>query len=41
MLIKLFTWPFKLIGYTLKFMFQIIFWPFMFLLNLINSTSDK
>lgn len=38
---KCLTWPFKIIGYTLKLIFSILFWPLMFLLNLINSTSDK
>lgn len=41
MLIKLLIWPFKLIEYTLKLIFQIMFWPIMFILNLINSTSNK
>lgn len=41
MLMKLFLWPFKLIGYMFKLMFQIIFWPLMFIIDLINGTSDK
>ena len=41
MLIKLLIWPFKLIEYTFKLIFQIMFWPIMFILNLINSTNNK